>query len=328
MPCYHPMFGIRTGEKTPNGKDAIKIVGAVRPQGYPPWQVVQIPCGKCIGCRLAYSKEWANRCMLELQYHDSAFFVTFTYDDAHVPQTYSSDPETGEALLPLMTLSKRDCQLMMKRLRKRFSNDRIRFYLAGEYGSTSFRPHYHAILFGLHLNDLVPIGKNFRGDILYNSSSLSACWCDHFGESMGHVVVAEVTYESCAYVARYTAKKYGVNDGEAYDLLGLVRPFTLMSRKPGIGRQYFDDHPECMDYDFINVATGDGGKKFRPPRYYEKLYDDIDPQSAHERKVRARVSALASARIQERKTNLDEYDCRALAERIKAGQIKSLRRIL
>lgn len=328
MPCYHPMFGIRTGEKTVNGKDAIKIIGAVKPQGYPPWMIVQIPCGKCIGCRLEYSRQWANRCILEMQYHDEAWFVTFTYNDEHVPQTYSSDQETGEALLPLMTLSKRDVQLALKRIRKRFENDRIRYFLAGEYGSTTFRPHYHAILFGLHLHDIVSYSQNFRGDVLYNSPSLSACWCDNSGQSMGHVVVAKCTWETCAYVARYTAKKTGVNDGVAYDMLGLVRPFTLMSRKPGIGRQYFEDHPECMDYDFINVSTGEGGKKFRPPRYYEKLYDDIEPEKAHERKVKARVSAQRSEEIKQSKSNLDEYDRRALAERIKAGQLKSLRRTL
>lgn len=328
MACYHPMFGIRTGEKTVNGKDAIKIVGAFKPVGVPDWKIVQIPCGRCIGCRLEYSRQWANRCMLELQYHDSAYFVTVTYDDEHVPQTYSPDPETGEALLPLMTLSKRDMQLFMKRVRKRFDGDRIRFYLAGEYGSTTFRPHYHCILFGLHLYDLVPYAKNFRGDVLYNSESLSACWCDKSARPMGYVVVAPVTYETCAYVARYTSKKAGINDMEAYDLLGLTRPFTLMSRKPGIGRQYFDDHPDCMDYDFINVSTGEGGKKFHPPRYYEKLYDELEPIAAHERKVKKANAARHAEQIKQKHSNLDEYDRRALAERIKAGQIKSLRRTL
>lgn len=85
MACYHPMFGIRTGEKTINGKDVIKIVGAFKPVGVPDWKIVLIPCGRCIGCRLEYSRQWANRCMLELQYHDSAYFVTVTYDDEHVP---------------------------------------------------------------------------------------------------------------------------------------------------------------------------------------------------------------------------------------------------
>ena len=89
-------------------------------------EFIEIPCGKCSGCRLQRSREWANRCMLELEYHMSSYFVTLTYDDAHVPIHYYSDPETGEAL-PSMSLVKRDFQLFMKRLRKKFGEG-IRFF--------------------------------------------------------------------------------------------------------------------------------------------------------------------------------------------------------
>ena len=37
-----------------------------------------------------------------------------------------------------------------------------------------------------------------------------------------------------------------------------------MSRKPGIARQYYDDHPELYQYEFINLPTDVGGLKFRP----------------------------------------------------------------
>ena len=121
---------------------------------YPRSALVPLPCGQCIGCRIDYSRQWANRCLLELKYHDSAWFCTFTYDDDHVPRTYYPDPETGEAI-PALTLQKRDFQLLMKRIRKKFENDKIRFFMSGEYGSQTFRPHYHAILFGLHLDDLL-----------------------------------------------------------------------------------------------------------------------------------------------------------------------------
>lgn len=112
-----------------NGKKIIKFLGHpvndnqktvyYRGKDYPIDMLIKIPCGKCVGCRLEYSRQWANRCMLELQYHDSAYFCTFTYDDDHVPRTYYPDPETGEAF-PAMTLQKRDFQLLMKRIRKHF----------------------------------------------------------------------------------------------------------------------------------------------------------------------------------------------------------------
>ena len=133
MPCYHPLKAFVLGEK--DGKRLLKVTSyevdhleragegfaCMRspPIGRPGdvTEFIEIPCGKCSGCRLQRSREWANRCMLELEYHKSSYFVTLTYDDAHVPIHYYSDPETGEAL-PSMSLVKRDFQLFMKRLRK------------------------------------------------------------------------------------------------------------------------------------------------------------------------------------------------------------------
>ena len=185
MPCYHPNFMIPVeGQTTALGRQAYRMVKLMDIDKYPKDKLVQVPCGKCIGCRLEYSRQWANRCLLELQYHDSAFFCTFTYDDIHVPLGLSVDRQTGEAV-ECMTLRKRDFQLLMKRIRKRFSNDSIRFFAAGEYGSDTFRPHYHAILFGLHLGDLEVYKRTYGGNVLYNSPSLARCWCDSNGLPIG-----------------------------------------------------------------------------------------------------------------------------------------------
>lgn len=46
-----------------------------------------------------------------------------------------------------------------------------------------------------------------------------------------------------------------------------------MSRRPGIGAQYFYDHPDCLDYDFINIKTEKKGIKFVPPKYFDRLYE-------------------------------------------------------
>ena len=149
LPCYHPLKAFVLGEK--DGKRLLKVtcyeVDHLERSGegfscctHPAYgrpgdviEFIEIPCGKCSGCRLQRSREWANRCMLELEYHKSSYFVTLTYDDAHVPIHYYSDPETGEAL-PSMSLVKRDFQLFMKRLRKKFGEG-IRFFASGEYGS-------------------------------------------------------------------------------------------------------------------------------------------------------------------------------------------------
>lgn len=113
MPCYHPLLRVIAGIGN-DGKSQGMVVPFpenLRPgidphviapdrlapkrfvpcgseRGFP-YQV--IPCGKCVGCRMEYSRQWANRCMLELEYHDSAYFVTLTYDDYHVRRSYHED---------------------------------------------------------------------------------------------------------------------------------------------------------------------------------------------------------------------------------------------
>lgn len=186
-----------------------------------------VPCGHCLGCQIDYSHEWANRMMFELRDNPDAIFVTLTYRNADVPRNDHGD----------MTLCKRDVQLFFKRLRKHFSDRRIRFYLAGEYGSKTFRPHYHAIIYGLSLNDfddLTPHGCNEIHDPYFVSKSFEDIW------GKGFCLIAQVTYNTCAYVARYTMKKHYASDKDFSDL-GIVPEFNLSSRKPGIGMLHSDD---------------------------------------------------------------------------------------
>ena len=52
----------------------------------------RLSCGQCIGCRLESSRQWAIRCVLESKLYDSElnWFMTLTYDDAHLPFSFLS----------------------------------------------------------------------------------------------------------------------------------------------------------------------------------------------------------------------------------------------
>lgn len=187
-----------------------------------------VPCGHCLGCQIDYSREWANRMCIELDDNPKAIFVTLTYNDAHLPRTTSGTK----------TLRKRDLQLFWKRLRKAYPNVKIRYYVAGEYGSKTFRPHYHAIIYGLSLDDfgdLRCVGWNELKQPYYSSSKFESIW------NNGFVQMSEVTYRTCAYVARYVLKKhYGVDMDD-------LEPdqeceFNLSSRRPGIGLLHAADY--------------------------------------------------------------------------------------
>ena len=232
----------------------------------------EMPCGKCVECRLAYSRQWADRCMLELEDHDESYFLTLTYDDAHLPVVESIDDDGVYHLHS--TLVKRDVQLFLKRLRK--DGQKIRYFMCGEYGSESRRAHYHMIIYGLHLDDLILYSRNTQGDPLYNSEYLNRMW--HY---QGYVVVGKVTWQSCAYVARYIMKKqYGYAAG-MYKDLGITPEYTAMSRRPGIGRNYYDKHKsDIYESEYIHISTESGGRRIRPPRYFDDLYAAENPGTA------------------------------------------------
>lgn len=135
--------------------------------------------------------------------HDDCLFVTLTYDEANLPTV-------GQ--LGVGTLEPEDTQRWLKRLRKALVPRRIRYYLCGEYGSRTLRPHYHAILFGAGPDDY---------DIIKDT------W------KMGHVSAAEVNKARMAYVVQYTTKKW--TSKEDPRLEGRHPEFGRASRHPGLG---------------------------------------------------------------------------------------------
>ena len=296
----------------------------------------EIPCGKCIGCRLDASRQWANRCLLELGYHEQSWFVTLTYDDAHVPRTFYPDPDTGEAM-PALTLRKRDVQLFLKRLR-RHTDQKIRFFCAGEYGSKTYRPHYHLIIFGLKLDDIVQVSRSKLGYNYYNSKIIQDAWSiwqQPHGSldkgsytPLGMTVVAPVSWETCAYTARYTSKKNGTQGKEYFDRMNLEPPFLLMSRKPGIGAPYFEDHPELFDSAFINVSTPKGGKKFTPPKYFMSLLERENPVYAEALKSRRKELMDKLHRDKLLNTDLDYLELLEVEEENLLARTRSLTREL
>lgn len=267
------------------------------------------PCGQCLECRIQRSREWANRLMIERDRHETAYFITLTYDEAHVPYVNIADEDTGEILYdPVfgyearnLSLYKPDVAAFLKRLRSSLAYkglNQIRFYACGEYGSETARPHYHLIVFGLDLPDLKLFKTNFRGEKYYRSKIVEDCWRDKSKNPIGHVLIADCTWETCAYVARYVVKKFtGELSAEYYDKRGIQPEFSTMSRKPGIARDFYDAHKhDIYEHDEINISTGKRGILTKPPAYYDRLYDQEAPEHLH--RIKERRQATADARAQ------------------------------
>lgn len=294
MSCYHPLH-MYYDKFTEDGKekhifvDDNSVLPFIAPDGHVYTESRDVPCGQCIGCRLDRSREWALRCVLEASQHEHNLFVTLTYDDAHLPWNSQYQEELyGEIVTDeIPTLVKTDPSAFIKRLRARlkynYDCDTLRVYYCGEYGDKTGRPHYHLILFGLPELPLKLRGRDKLGFPVYNCDLFDQCW------KKGFAVVGEVTFESCAYVARYVMKKQTGDKADIYHRLCIVPEFVEMSRRPGIGKLWYDEfkYDKCYaklkdddTFDIIDGITWRSGKgkvlTHRPPRYFDKLftYDD------------------------------------------------------
>lgn len=202
--------------------------------------------------------------MMELRsYKGLAIFLTLTYNEEKVPITYYGAPGTGEAL-PAYTLRLDDLQKFWKRLRKSLPDQKIRYFACGEYGSETWRPHYHAIVFGYRPSDLVLYQRNETSSY-FTSDSISRLW------PFGNVIIAGVNFDTCAYVARYTAKKACTLGEEFYDKFNLEKPFLVMSRRPGIGWSYFETKKSTWKNDRIYIAGPDPVDGHIPRSFIQRI---------------------------------------------------------
>jgi hypothetical protein len=292
MPCYHPMtvYRSRVGRDPHTGRWPITWN---KRDGYTDAKhTLQIPCGKCIGCRLEYSRQWAIRCVHEAQLWPTSCFITLTYDNDHLPENES--------------LCKRDVQLFFKRLRRELAKNeiKIRYFCCGEYGGNTKRPHYHAAIYNYDFPDK-KFYRNVNGNKLYYSPQAKQLW------PAGHNVIGELTWESAAYIARYIVKKITGESAETH-YAGRTAEFATMSRRPGIGREWWRQFQrDVIRTDSVVLRDG---IKMRPARYYDKIYDDENKHLSARRKYRRSRRAP------------ENWETLLMKEKIKKLTIKQLKR--
>lgn len=258
MACFKPLSAWQSKTaKTKNGKGVIYFQPPKL--GSKSAEFIQLPCGRCIGCRLERSRQWAVRCMHEAQMHEDNCFITLTFDD--------------ENLNPTGSLVKRDFQTFMKRLRKKFHPKKVRFLHAGEYGEITKRPHHHALLFGINFPDRKFL-KERNSNKVYTSKTLGELWPHGFHE------IGSLTFESAAYVARYCCKKVdGKNElitGEKKLKDGRIKEYNTQSRRPGLAAGWLKKYGQTDVWPNDSVVSR--GIKMKPPKYYSNQYELTNPE--------------------------------------------------
>ena len=270
MSCCHPYSAFATGRLTEKNKKELILemsstdflsLSSAQKRGFDPLpssiiyrggvpglgDPVPIPCGSCIGCRMARAKDWTTRLILESRQHKFNYFVTLTYADKSLPRLKTGQPY----------LEKTDLQKFLKRFRLRLGTSKLRFFACGEYGDLTQRPHFHLILF---LDDPLPLNR--FGKNRFHCPFISKAW------TFGLHEVSNSENGCLAYVAGYCLKK------QKQELKGFEHPpFIVMSRKPGIGLFNFNEE----DYRDLKVYLEKGKTAFLPTFLRSKLsfYEDM-----------------------------------------------------
>lgn len=258
MPCFHPITAYR-------GAAGGAISFTEGGDSGPP---LELPCGRCLGCRKRRTLEWVTRITNEAQMHDANSFVTLTYGE-------NCEPDLNYA----------DFQTFMRKLRRQH---RVRFFVAGEYGDINKRPHWHAIIFGKSFSRDYPVSKDAWG-----SHELDELW-----DRRGWASHGEVNNTTAGYVAAYCIPKRSADD-QKYQRVHLgtgeiiqIRPeFARMSLKPGLGETWIKKYHKEV-YSARDGIIRPGGQQIKPPRYYDKIMATINNKQLMEVETNRQLEAL------------------------------------
>lgn len=240
--------------------------------------------------------------MHEASLHEENSFLTLTYTDNNLPDDHSLNHE--------------HFQKFMKRLRKR-TGKKIAYYMCGEYGDNTSRPHYHACLFGEDFRSDRDLYSRSNGNNLYRSDLLDDLW------KLGECKIGELTMQSASYVSRYVLEKQYNDNYEAVDkatgeVLERMPPYCRMSLNPAIGKRWvMQYHKEVYESERDKVFAN--GRMDRPPRYYDHIAENVlgvDLGRIRENRV-TRSDRTAFNNTPERL---------AVRERVKLKQIEKIRR--
>lgn len=216
----------------------------------------RVPCGKCDSCINLKGFSRVQRLEVELRDWPFQYFFTLTYDNNSVPRfepygpllvhnldlstkigsnvfvrfsevadtyVYSYLEEFG--FVP--ALSHRDLSAFVSFLKSYFygKNTPFFYFICGEYGSTTFRPHYHGLI---GLRSAVP--DSF-------ASVLADNWSTRLrGEQRQSYKLGFIDFQSCGRSSRKYVAQYlnSVSHLPALCRVG-VRPFSVSSQCYGFG---------------------------------------------------------------------------------------------
>jgi hypothetical protein len=240
----------------------------------------RVPCGKCLPCQKKRRSEWSLRLEHEYLFSDSAFFITLTYNDYHIPRTKEG----------YQTLHKKHLQNYIKRLRNdhvkyvsqyfkcskkdvKHKAKPLRYYAVGEYGTKTRRPHYHLILFNMDIANLAPLTKQWKA---------------------GFADVGTVTSASINYVTKYMFKQFNRKTDKRippFSIMSKGRKLTPEQKLQGlkeygiIGHEYLNHYGvHHIESESLEVRDQNGHVRRLPKAYLRRLFTNKEDRLELSRK--------------------------------------------
>ena len=213
---------------------------------FTPQGEIKLPCGKCTECISKRAIEWATRARHEISTHSENSFITLTYNEEN---------------LPSILVVKTEFQKFIKKLRK-FLKRPIRYMVSHEYGTNTFRPHHHAIIFGYNPKNQKFLKNTKKGEKLYTSNEMEKLWTHGF-HSIG-IANEKTAYYIAAYSLK--GKKHYLPDATTGEFIQ-VSDCMDCSKRPAIGYNFYsENYQQLIDSNQIL------------PRYYLKKLKDDHPE--------------------------------------------------
>lgn len=182
---------------------------------------VLIPCRMCWQCKLNAVENWTGRNLAEATTSVASYAVTFTY---------GRDYDGRSDHIQAVQLMYSDIQKMLKRMRK--AGYVVRYIIAGEYGASLQRAHWHGVFhfYGENLPEWDGQHLDWSQEQWDRVGGIHIPEWSIYGDPLGFVHIKEATYAHTRYALKYLLK-------DQYD--PYKQNMVNMSRKPPLGFEYF-----------------------------------------------------------------------------------------
>lgn len=220
----------------------------------------EVACRNCWQCKRNRVNDLVGRCIAESRFSEATYAVTLTYGDS-----------SG---VNAVTLVYKDVQDFLKRLRKRY---KVRYIVAGEYGTKKGRAHWHIVLF---FKDKAPeVKQDARVDWKY--------WPHGFS------YFQQPDWKGFQYVLKYVLKDSSLDSHDSH---------LAMSKKPPLGHEFFMQ----LAQNHVDQAV--------PPRSYKYKISGVRKDNGDEKVFMMQGTTRENFMTAFKEGWLEKYDSEPLSE--------------